>query len=105
MSIARQIGAALSTKAVTAHLQRSPQHTDELLSIADAARRLGRTPWTLKRMHQAGNLPAVIMNGLWFVPASFVIMVLRSPRPGHAGVIEEIAREWFAAHTPGAVTT
>ena len=78
-------------------------HADELLPIGDAAQRLGRSPWTLKRMHKAGNLPAVISGRLWYVPASFVAMVHASPRPGRAGVLEEVAAEWFAAHASEAV--
>ena len=56
-------------------------------------------------MHAKGNLPAVIANSRWFVPESFVAMVLGSPRPGRAGVIEEVAADWFAAHTPEAVAS
>ena len=81
------------------------QQADELLPIADASDRLKISPWTLKRMHARGNLPAVIANSRWFVPESFVAMVLGSPRPGRAGVIEEVAADWFAAHTPEAVAS
>ena len=81
------------------------QQGDELLPIADASDRLKISSWTLKRMHAKGNLPAVIANSRWFVPESFVAMVLGSPRPGRAGVIEEVAADWFAAHTPQAVAS
>ena len=77
---------------------------DELLPIGDAARRLGRSPWTLKRLYEAGHIPAVLINGLWFVPASFVAAVLSSPRPAQAGSIEATAAAWFAARTAEAVT-
>ena len=93
----------MSAKAKTAATQGSPLRSDSLLPIADASERLKLSPWALKRMHKAGNLPAVIANSRWFVPESFVAMVLGSPRPGRAGVIEEVAAEWFAAHTPEAV--
>ena len=73
--------------------------TDSLLPMADASERLNISPWALKRMHKAGHLPAVIANGRWFVPESFVGMVLSSPRPGRAGDVEEVAAEWFAAYT------
>ena len=99
MSTTGQIGAALSIKVSTA------AQRDELLPITDASKRLKLSPWTLKRMHKAGNLPAVIANSRWFVPESFVAMVLGSPRPGRAGVVEEVAADWFAAHTPEAVAS
>lgn len=54
-------------------------------------------------MHAKGHLPAVISGSRWFVPESFVTMVIRSPRPKQAGVIEEVAAEWFAANTSEAV--
>jgi hypothetical protein len=96
-------GAALNAKASTASRQDSRQNSDSLLPISDASERLKLSPWALKRMHKAGNLPAVIANKRWFVPESFVAMVLGSPRPGRAGVIEEVAAEWFAAHASEAV--
>ena len=71
--------------------------TDSLLPMAVASERLQLSPWALKRMHAKGHVPAVIVNGRWFVPESFVAMVLASPRPGRAGLIEEVAAEWFAA--------
>jgi hypothetical protein len=93
----------LSAKAKTAESQGNSPRSDSLLPIADASERLQISPWALKRMHKAGNLPAVIANSRWFVPESFVAMVLGSPRPGRAGVIEEVAAEWFAVHTSEAV--
>ena|ERR1035441_300356 len=96
-------GAALNAKAKTAATQDSPVRSDSLLPIADASERLQLSTWALKRMHKAGNLPAVMVNRRWFVPASFVVMVLGSPRPGRAGVMEEVAADWFAAHTASAV--
>ena len=105
MSTAERNGAALNVKVSTAAQQGTPQYADSLLPIADASERLNLSPWALKRMHKAGNLPAVIANSRWFVPESFVAMVLGSPRPGRAGVVEEVAAEWFAAHTSEAVAS
>ena len=93
----------MSARTKTAESPDSATRSDSLLPIADASERLNISPWALKRMHKAGNLPAVIANSRWFVPESFVAMVLGSPRPGRAGCIEDIARDWFAAHTPEAV--
>jgi hypothetical protein len=72
--------------------------TEKLVPINDAAGRLGRSVGTLKRMHRKGCLAAVIMQGHWFVPESFIRAVLASPRPAKAGSIEDIARDWFAAN-------
>ena len=85
MNIAEHPGAALNASG--------------LAPIADAARRLGRSPWTLKRWYRKGNLPVVISEGQWSVPESFLAMVAASPQPGHAGVLEDIAAEWFAANS------
>lgn len=89
----------MSSKGSTAAAPGTPSKPDELLPIADAAQRLRQSPWTLKRMHKAGNLPAVISGGRWFVPESFVAAVFASPRPKQAGVIEQVAAEWFAARS------
>jgi len=82
-------------------LSTQAQTEDRLVPINDATSRLGRSVWTLKRMHRRGCLPAVIMQGKWSVPESFITAVLSSPRPGQAGVIEEIARAWFAERDTG----
>ena len=74
-----------------------------LVPIADAATRLGRSPWTLKRWYRDRNLPVVICQDRWSVPESFLVMVERSPKPGCAGVLEEIAAEWFARYAPADV--
>ena len=76
---------------------------ESLVPIADAAQRLGRSVWTLKRRHAEGHLPAVIDGGRWLIHESFIEAVLASARPKQAGSIERAAREWFAAHTPEAV--
>jgi hypothetical protein len=66
-----------------------------LVPVAQAAASLATTAWTLKRWHREGHLPAVIMQGRWYIPASFLDAVLSSPRPAQAGVLEEIADTWF----------
>jgi hypothetical protein len=76
---------------------------ESLVPIADAARRLGRSVWTLKRRYAEGHLPAVIDGNRWLVPESFIDAVLASARPKRAGSIEDTAREWFAANSPEAV--
>jgi len=49
-------------------------------------------------------MPAVITpGGQWSTYESFIDAVLASARPKQPGSIEEIARAWFVAHTPGAV--
>jgi hypothetical protein len=73
---------------------------DSLIPFPEAARRLGRSPDTLRLWHDAGHCPAVVTpGGQWSTYESFIDAVLASARPGRAGVIEETAREWFAAHT------
>src|SRR5262249_18006282 len=80
------------------------QRRDRLIPIGTAAPLLGYSADTLRRWHDEGHLPAVITpGGQWSVHESFISAVLASPRPGRAGVIEEIARDWFAAHAPKAV--
>jgi hypothetical protein len=71
--------------------------TDRLVSFSEAAPRLSKTPETLRKWHDEGHLPAVISpGGQWSTYESFISAVLSSARPGRAGVIEEIARAWFA---------
>jgi hypothetical protein len=69
---------------------------DRLIPFPQAARRLGKTPDTLRRWHGEGHLPAVIMQGQWSTYESFINAVLTSAPPGKAGVIEDVARAWFA---------
>jgi predicted site-specific integrase-resolvase len=69
-----------------------------MIPISQAAAMLGRSPWTLKRWYRLGLLPAVIMLGRWYVPMSFIASVLSSPQPKKAGVLEDVAEAWFAAH-------
>jgi MerR family regulatory protein len=77
---------------------------DYLIPFPEAARRLGRSPDTLRLWHDEGHMPAVITpGGQWSTYASFISAVLASARPKQPGSIEEIARHWFAAHAPEAV--
>ncbi len=81
-----------------------PASKDTLIPFPEAARRLGRSPDTLRLWHDAGHCPAVVSpGGQWSTYESFIDAVLASARPRRAGVIEETARDWFAAHTAGRV--
>ena len=80
------------------------QHADRLIPIGEASRLLGYSADTLRRWHDEGHMPAVITpGGQWSTYESFIDAVLASARPKQAGSIEEIARDWFAAHVPEAV--
>ena len=87
--------------------RRNPrQRGDSLVPFPEAARRLGRSADTLRLWHDAGHCPAVVSpGGQWSTYESFIADVLASARPGQAGQIEQIARDWFAAHTPEAVAS
>ena len=77
---------------------------DRLIPFRDASERLGYSADTLKRWHDEGHFPAVVSpGGQWSTYESFIEAVLASARPKQAGLIEQIARDWFAAHAPGAV--
>jgi hypothetical protein len=77
---------------------------DRLIPLAVASARLGYSVDTLQNWHDKGHMPAVIgPGGRWSTYESFVNAVLASARPRQAGVIEEIARDWFAEQTAGAV--
>ena len=97
---------ATATEAGTLRVSRrnSRQRGDSLVPFPEAARRLGRSADTLRLWHDAGHCPAVVSpGGQWATYESFIDAVLASARPGQAGQIEQIARDWFAAHTPEAV--
>jgi hypothetical protein len=80
-----------------AHRRPGPSPADRLVPFSEAAHRLGKTPDTLRRWHDEGHLPAVVSpGGQWSTYASFVSAVLGSALPGKPGVLEEIARAWFA---------
>jgi hypothetical protein len=77
---------------------------DRLIPLAVASARLGYSVDTLQNWHDKGHMPVVIgPGGRWSTYESFVNAVLASARPRQAGVIEEIARDWFAAHVARAV--
>ena len=96
--------ARLRRRAPLKHRSPALQRSDRLIPIRDAARLLGYSADTLRRWHDEGHMPAVITpGGQWSVHESFISAVLASARPGRACVIEEIARDWFAAHAPEAV--
>jgi predicted site-specific integrase-resolvase len=72
---------------------------DRLVPFSDAALRLGKSPDTLRRWHDEGHLPAVVSpGGQWSTYESFITAVLASAGPRRAGVIEDIASEWFTRH-------
>ena len=72
---------------------------DRLVPLSIAAQRLGRSTETLREWHDEGHMPAVVTPGSqWMAFDSFIAAVLASARPGQAGDIAAIGREWFAAH-------
>ncbi len=82
----------------------APAPRDCLVPFPEAARRLGRSPDTLRLWHDDGHMPAVVTpGGQWSTYESFINAVLASARPKQPGSIEEIARNWFATHAAGAV--
>jgi hypothetical protein len=87
------------------HDSRLPVRRDCLIPFPEAARRLGRSPDTLRLWHDEGHMPAVITpGGQWSTYSSFIDAVLASARPRQPGSIEGIARDWFAAHASEAMT-
>jgi hypothetical protein len=79
---------------------------DRLVPFPEAARRLGRSTDTLRLWHDAGHFPAVVTPGdQWSAYESFIDAVLASARPGQAGQMKQIARDWFAARAQEAVTS
>jgi hypothetical protein len=78
--------------------KRKLPQADRLIPLAVASDRLGYSVDTLQNWHDRGHMPAVIgPGGRWSTYESFIDAVLASARPRQAGVIEEIARDWFAA--------
>jgi hypothetical protein len=67
-----------------------------LVPFATAGKHLGRSAWSLRRLHRKGCLPAVTISARWFTYESFINAVLSSARPGQAPAIEDVARAWFA---------
>jgi hypothetical protein len=79
---------------------------ESLVPIADAARRLRRSVWTLKRLYADDNLPVVMIGNRWLIPQSFIDLVFASMRPGRAADFSEVAQAWFAANAdPEAVAS
>ena len=70
----------------------------KLVPIEDAAQRLCRSVWTLKRLYADGDLPVTMIRNRWFVPESFIDLVFTSMRPGRAADVSEVAQAWFAAN-------
>ena len=100
------VGATARPKRPVPLRHRAPvlQRADCLIPIGEASRLLGYSADTLRRWHDEGHMPAVITpGGQWSTYKSFIDAVLASARPKQAGSIEEIARDWFAAHAPEAV--
>jgi hypothetical protein len=96
---------ATETRTATAR-RRNPgaARNDSLVPFPEAARRLGRSPDTLRLWHDDGHMPAVVTpGGQWSTYESFINAVLASARPKQAGSIEQIARIWFAEHSPMAL--
>ncbi len=86
--------------------RRNPVPTcgDRLVPFSEAAPRLGKTADTLRKWHDEGHLPAVMSpGGQWSTYESFIDAVLASARPRRAGVIEQIARDWFAGRSSEAL--
>jgi hypothetical protein len=92
----------VTASVATSPARRQSPHSargDCLVPLPEAARRLGRSPDTLRLWHGDGHMPAVVTpGGQWSTYESFINAVLASARPKQPGSIEEIAREWFAAH-------
>lgn len=81
-------------------------HGDRLVPFGEASEQLGYSADTLRRWHDEGHMPAVVSpGGQWSTYGSFIQAVLASARPRQAGLIEQIARDWFAAHTPEVVAS
>jgi hypothetical protein len=93
------ITAADAAQGRSGHRNLALPPADRLIPLAVASARLGYSVDTLQNWHDKGCMPAVIgPGGRWSTYESFVNAVLASARPRQAGVIEEIARDWFAAN-------
>ena len=80
-------------------------HEERLVPFPEAAGRLGRSTDTLRLWHDAGHFPTVVTPGdQWSAYESVIDAVLASARPGQAGQIKQIARDWFAARAKKVVT-
>lgn len=78
---------------------------DRLVGFGDASRTLGISRDTLRNWYDRGDVPAVVgAGGVWSTYQSWVDMVMASARPGRAGSVCEITRQWFALHIPEALS-
>jgi hypothetical protein len=93
----RANGADVSAQALTGGFPVDGE-ADKLVPLAEAAERLCRSVWTLKRLYAAGELPVVFIRNRWFVPESFLREVFTAMRPGRAGDFAEVADAWFRAN-------
>jgi hypothetical protein len=72
---------------------------DWLVSWSVAADTLGRTTKTLTEWYEAGHVPAVRSpGGQLSAHASWLADVMASAKPGEAGDIPEVTRDWWARH-------
>lgn len=72
---------------------------DWLVPWSVAADTLNRTKETLTSWHEKGFIPAVrTPAGDWFTYASWLADVMASARPGKAGEMAEVTRDWWARH-------
>jgi hypothetical protein len=72
---------------------------ERLVSWARAASVLGRSPDTLTNWYEAGLVPAVRTPGQRLSTyASWLDAVLASARPGRAGDVAEVTKQWWDEH-------
>jgi hypothetical protein len=89
--------AATAPEVQAGHRKPLLPRADRLIPLSIAATRLGYSTDTLRRWHDEGHMPAVIgPGGQWSTYESFIDAVLASARPKQAGLIDEIARQWFS---------
>lgn len=74
---------------------------DQLVRWSLAAEELGVSEDSLVAWHKAGHMPAVRTPGLLCTYRSWLDAVMCSARPGKAGDIREVSRQWWEAHLPG----
>jgi hypothetical protein len=77
--------------------------TSGFVRLGAAADRLGYSESTLRRWYRKRWLPLIRAGRGACVPLSFLAMLEASPRPGRAGVVAEVAAEWFRLYA-GEVT-
>lgn len=69
-----------------------------LLTVPQAAHRLGCSAMTIRRRIDARRFPAVKIGNRAMVPRSFVDRLLALAESGRTVIVEEAAAEWMAAH-------